>query len=208
MKYNRIHIESQLSDIQQMLKETDRHPLQRLSLENRIIFLEQQLEKVEPHANRSKHFELLFTGLPTVGSGIDLGFLGESLKHFQSMYRHEFAHNYDLDGLKYLSANAGKLEVQSTARGSFGVRLVPLQNQLTLFELDDHFKTKRINNLFSAVKSGENAFLEALDQVSFNTIQSVKNFTTHLKRKQAGLKLISDHFDVRLNTKEINKLTN
>ncbi len=190
-----------------MLQQSDRHPLQQLSLKNRVLFLEEQLASLplkRADTSSAKHLDLLFTGIPTLGHGIDLAFLGEALKNFQNVYRKEFTHNYDIESLKRLPSGAAKLEVEGTVRGSFGVRLKPLELQLSLFESDSFGQTlKRIANLFTALKSGEEAFHHALDEVSFDTVAAARDFVKHLKQNNAGLKLANDVFRLRLNSEEI-----
>jgi hypothetical protein len=197
----RSFIQSQILEIENLLRLAEDHPLMSPGLHARKAALEAELRHVPPESPEAKTI-MYFTGLPVFGSfGIDAEFASRVLGPFSRMVKsHYSSEKHGAVGARGPRRDEfeSKLMLTALPRGSFGLELRPVQQDKPENTRVIGKVLQQLSRLIESSGANDDLFAEALSDVAPRTLAALQDLLRELSDRQADLRLVTGQTEIRM----------
>ena len=205
---DKLHIQSQIIEIEKLLAMANGNPFIELSLNERITELKEQLthfvERVEPK------IKLLFSGDAVFGSiGISSNFISKTILPIQSLIRLQTSvaryGNKDAKRGKIRGHKLSELYLTTLERGSFGYEL-SLLNPKDLFEEEEVAQSiKSVIGIISDVSESDESFNNRIHTLPARGLGFLNSFFREVSSNNSILKIESGSEYIELSSTQVKR---
>ncbi len=192
-------LKAQIVDTERMLKLVGEHPLMAESLNEKLNYIKNQLEKFPKDLIEPK-ITLLFSGGAVKGSlGIKSKFVSKTIKPIQELIKTQASLiRFGEIGKRGQSKKSANTDLYLTAlpTGSFGIELSQLESNDLFDELDVANGIQNVMKLIDAVATSDEKFEEAIENIPQRNLSNLRDFLKVVSSEDSILKMESGNFGI------------
>lgn len=190
----------------------ERDALNRISLENRLAKIREEIENYKAGQRTSADVALIFDGDPVHGSSsIDADFAGRSLLNYQELITKQVAlasgELAPRGPIPHEAREAAKMHITSLVHGSFGFVLQEAQaDEPEFFNSPVKTAVEQVSNLLAEVTDQSAArFEERLQDLDVRTFNALKKFVDAVYKANASFRIAERERELKFDVSSLGR---
>ena len=203
-----LNLKAQIIETEHLLLIVGEHPIMKLSFEDRLNLLKNELNLLQKKKEEEAKIRLLFSGKAVFGSvGIKADFVSKTIKPIQELIKTQTAiiksgSIIEKKG-KIRKDSISELYLTALPTGSFGYELSMLQGKELFDEEDVSNSIREIIYMIESVSESDDAFQQVIENSPKRTLTHLKAFFKELSNEESILKMESGDKYVELSEDKV-----
>lgn len=203
-----LNLKAQIIETEHLLSMVDKHPIMKLSLEDRLNTLKEELDLLQQKKEEESKMRLLFSGKAVFGSvGIKADFVSKTIKPIQELIKTQTAiiKSGNVVGKrgKVKKGSIAELYLTALPTGSFGYELSMLEGKELFDEEDVSNSIREIIDMIEAASESDDAFQRVIENSPKRTLTHLNTFFKELANEESILKMESGDKYVELSEDKV-----